>query len=223
MMEIKHRQLEESRIAAEKRENKRKSQERLGRAVKNKISGLITLVIIVGFFFGCYKLSVHWGIVPPMSEIIESAKQEAKDPYDFTADEFTSDVNKEMIAAAIAARKKTDEKINSYEDGEWVDFYLNEVECEGLYYIQNASESNNRVVVIMKVTYNSDIGDKVLYDAYYFTQLKLTDGKVVCGYKAYEEHKSNSAWHGAGFDDKDQCYREGVLAYAGTISELKVE
>ena len=88
MMEIKHRQLEESRIAAEKRENKRKSQERLGRAVKNKISGLITLVIIVGFFFGCYKLSVHWGIVPPMSEIIESAKQEAKDPYDFISAGF---------------------------------------------------------------------------------------------------------------------------------------
>lgn len=218
LLEIKHRQMEESRIAAEKRENKRKRNERVGRSIRAKISGLIGLAIFFGFWFGCYKLCVHYGMTPSFKEIFESAAQ-ARSTYDFEASAISDEVNENLIEAGkIFIEKRGDE--NEYENGEWVYYYFQGAEYDSAYFITNI-DSNNRYVVIYKLTYTTDSGDtKETYDACCFRNLKLENESVVSDYRAQKIYKSGSSWNDS-YEDRGQCYRESVLAEGGTATEIE--
>lgn len=221
LLELKHRQLEESRIAAEKREAKRAVKAKIGKTISAKISGLIGLLIVVGFFYGSYRLCVHWGVVPPMKEIIESATATTASPYDFEADAISSEVLENMISAAHDTKVSTRNGVRDLVDNEWVDYSLESVEYESAYFITNLERGYNRVVIIYKLTYSSSIGEKITYDGSYFDELKIgADGNVVCDYKPETISRSNASWHRDSYEDREQCYRENVLALGGTVTEL---
>ena len=142
LLEIRHRQEEEARIAAEKRESKRAVKAKIGRSISAKISGLIGLLIVVGFFYGSYKLCVHWGVVPPMKEIIASATANGAPNYDVPVEAITDEVLENMISAGRSTKLSTrsNRNIKDYANGEWIEYTLSEVELDSAYFIDNASE-----------------------------------------------------------------------------------
>ena len=221
LLEIKHRQEEEARIAAEKRESRRETKAKIGRTISAKISGLIGLLIVVGFFYGSYKLCVHWGVVPSMKDIVASATATSASPYDVPAELITGDVLENMISSGQATLLNKHGGVRDLVDGAWVDYSLVSVEFEKAYFIAKASSGYNRTVIIYKLTYTSSIGDRVTYDGIHFDDIKVssTDGSIICNYSAETISRSNAAWHHDSFDDIDQCYRESVLAF-GTATEL---
>lgn len=224
LMQIKHQQEEEARIAAEKREHSRQFKQKVGRTVSNKIKGLITLAIIVLFFFGCYKLGVHWGITPKISDIVESAKVTQKDPYSVEVGDISSELIEELVASAETTMKSKKDMVIDLVDDEWVDYKIGSIEYDSIYFIKNPEDSKNNVVVIFKLTYNSDIGDKVTYDAVCFSDLKFdSEDKVICDFDGDLMYKGSSAWHGDSYEDRDQCYRESVSGKGGSATELKRE
>ena len=120
LLEIKHRQEQEARIAAEKRESKRAVKAKIGRSISAKISSLIGLLIVVGFFYGSYKLCVHWGVVPPMKEIIASATANQGPNYDVPVEALTDEVLQNMISAGQSTKQSTrsGRNIKEYSNGE---------------------------------------------------------------------------------------------------------
>ena len=226
LLEIRHRQEEEARIAAEKRESKRAVKAKIGRSISAKISGLIGLLIVVGFFYGSYKLCVRWGVVPPMKEIIASATANNAPNYNVPVEAITDEVLENMISAGRSTKLSTrsNRNIKDYANGEWIEYTLSEVELDSAYFIDNASEGHNRVVIIFKLTNSSSTGDKITYDAVFFDELKIsgTDGSLVCNYIPENISRSKAAWHNDSYEDRDQCYRENVLAFGGTVTELGI-
>ncbi|SCW41432.1 hypothetical protein SAMN02910456_01016 [Ruminococcaceae bacterium YRB3002] len=222
LLEIKHRQEQEARIAAEKREQRRQTTQSVKKYISNKVSALIGLLIVVGFFYGSYKLCVHWGVVPPMKDIIASATASNRNQYAVEAADITSDMLENMISAGQVTKLNTHGGVRDLVDNAWVDYSLDSVEYDSAYFISNASQGQNRVVIIYKLNYTSSIGDKVTYDGTYFDGLKYnSDDSVVCDYEAEAISRSKAAWHRDSYVDREQCYRENVLAFGGTVTELQ--
>lgn len=217
LLEIKHRQMEQSRLAAEKREYSRKRSERVGRAISAKISALIGLAIFFGFIFGGYQLGVHYGLTPPLKELIE-AEAVVIPKFDFEASAISDEVNENLIEAGKTFIENRD-NVNDYKNGEWIDYTFQGAEFDSAYFIRNVKKTN-RYVVIYKLKYTSESGDKETYDACYFSDLRLENGNVISDYRAQKVYKSDSAWHGS-FEDRNQCYRESVLSEGGTVTEIK--
>ena len=162
--------------------------------------------------------------MPSFKEVWEQSQPSyQKENYDISIDDLTDDVIDNMIDAG------KDKKINSrktpqtdYVDGELVEYNLNNVEYDSAYLITNASEGENRVVIIYKLEYASDSGDKITYDATYFDYLKLSEnGTVVSNYVPKNITRSDSAWHRDSYENREQCYRENVLAFGGNVTEIE--
>ena len=150
--------------------------------------------------------------------------QSTRDVYNISIDNFTDDVIDSMMEAAKEKKKKSrnDNPIKEMVDGEWVEYSLNEVEYDGAYLITGASEGKNRVVVFLKLDYTTDAGEKTTYDAFYFDYLKLSDNDtIVSDYAPKNIHRSDLAWKNDSFENRDQCYRENVLAFGGSVTEIK--
>ncbi|MBO4701744.1 MAG: hypothetical protein J5625_03665 [Lachnospiraceae bacterium] len=221
MEEIRFKQNEKSKRAAERRENRRKA----GREFRGRI---FSLIFILGFFsIGplTWWFMAKQGLMPSFKEMIEEEmKQSTRDVYDISIDNFTDDVIDNMIAAAKEKKQKSrnDNPVKDYINDEWVEYNLSEVEYDSAYLITGASEGKNRVVVILKLEYTSDAEDKTTYDALYFDNLKLSDNDtIVSDYAPKSIHRSDLAWKSDSYENRDQCYRENVLAFGGTVTEIK--
>lgn len=222
IMEMKYRQEEEARIAAEKRQVKRARKDRFSRAVRARISGLIALAILIGFFYGSYRLMVASGVMPKMKDMLESATATSADPYDVSAGDIPADVLEGMIAAGQNAKVSTRSNgVTDLVNNEWIDYTLVSAEYDSSYFIAGASTGRNRVVIIYKLTWSSSIGEKVTYDASYFDGLrKDANGSILTDYDPDTISRGSASWHYDSYEDRDQCYRENVSAFGGTVSEL---
>ncbi|MBQ1894526.1 MAG: hypothetical protein II167_02405 [Clostridiales bacterium] len=223
LMEIKFRQEQEARIAAEQRQIKRARKERFSRAVRARISGLIALAVIAAFFYGSYRLMVASGAVPKIKDIVESAASRVQDPHDVKPEDITDDVLEGMIDAAHTTKVNTrgTNGVTDLVNNEWIDYSLVSIEYDSAYYISGANTGYNRVVIIFRLNYTSSIGDKVTYDASYFDNLQLdVNGNLITDYNPEHISRGNAAWHGDSYLDFDQCYRENVQAFGGTVTEL---
>ena len=225
LMEIRHRQEEQSRIAAEKRYNRRETKKTISRAISARISKLFALLLVIGFFYGSYRLCVHWGAIPTFSEIIASAKANATkaSPYDVKVTDVTNDVLENMIQAAhsnILSKKKNG--VSETVKKKKTTYTLESAEYDSAYLITNASARKNRVVILFKLTYTASDKTKVTYDGCYFDNIKLSsDGKLHSDYSPRAINKSKSAWQNDSYEDREQCYRENVMGIEGTVSEIK--
>ena len=222
LLELKHQQEEQSRIAAEKREQKRETKKRISRAISSRITCLVVLLIFAGMTYGSYRLCVHFGVIPSFTQIIESAKAKAGS-YDVKPEHITKDILDNMISAGESRMKSAHKnKLKEYVNNKWIEYKLDKVEYDSSYLITNAAEKKNRVVVIYKLTYKASKTTKTTYDACYFDGLKITgEGKFYSDYKPDTISKSKVAWKNDSFEEKEQCYRESVLAIEGTATELK--
>ena len=220
MEELRFKQNEKSRRAAERRESVRKA----GRAFWAKIWGLIFLIIFLSIGPLCWWFMAKQGLMPSFQDIIAESQASYKDVYAISMDNFTDDVIDNMIDAAIQKKKKDREgrSISEYKDGEWTEYNLSEVEYDGAYLITGATEGKNRVVVFLKLKYTSDAGEKETYDAFYFDELKLSENDtIVSDYAPESIYRSDLAWKNDSFESREQCYRENVLAFGGTVTEIK--
>ncbi len=223
LLKIKLQQEEKARVAAEKREFRREVGTNIGKGIRARISALIALLVIVGIFYGCYRLMVKSGLMPPIKEQLASAMETTRSPYDFTADEISDEVLDNMIDAARNTKISTRSNgVRDLVDNQWVDYTLESVEYDSAYYIGNAEQGHNRVVILFKLTYTSSIGTKVTYDGSYFDNLKIdNDGNVISDYKPEYISRSSASWHRDSYEDREQCYRENVLAISGSAAEIK--
>jgi len=220
MEELRFKQNEKSRRAAERRESVRKA----GRAFWAKIWGLIFLILFFSIGPICWWFMAKQGLMPSFQDIIAESQASYKDVYAISMDNFTDDVIDNMIDAAIQKKKKDRDgrSISEYKDGEWTEYNLSEVEYDGAYLITGATEGKNRVVVFLKLKYTSDAGEKETYDAFYFDELKLSENDtIVSDYAPESIYRSDLAWKNDSFDSREQCYRENVLAFGGTVTEIK--
>ena len=220
MEELRFKQNEKSRRAAERRESVRKA----GRAFWAKIWGLIFLILFFSIGPICWWFMAKQGIMPSFKEMIEQEMYSQRDVYDISIDNFTDDVIDNMIAAAkekkVSSRNGTN--VTDLVDGEWVKYTLESVEYDSMYLITKASEDENRVVIIFKLEYTSDAGNKTTYDASYYDRLKLSDNDtIICSYAPKNISRSDASWHRDSYENRDQCYRENVLAFGGTVTEIK--
>lgn len=220
MEELRFKQNEKSRRAAERRESVRKA----GREFRAKIYGLIFLIIFFSIGPLCWWFMAKQGLMPSFQDIIAESQASYKDVYAISMDNFTDDVIDNMIDAAIQKKKKDRDgrSISEYKDGEWTEYNLSEAEYDGAYLITGATEGKNRVVVFLKLKYTSDAGEKETYDAFYFDELKLSENDtIVSDYAPESIYRSDLAWKNDSFDSREQCYRENVLAFGGTVTEIK--
>ena len=218
MEEIRFKQNEKSRRAAERRENRRKA----GREFRGRI---FSLIFILGFFsIGplSWWFLAKQGIMPSFKEIIEQEMNQG-DNYDISIDNFTDDVIDNMIDAAVEREKSSRKNsISEFIDGNMNNYTLENVELDSMYLITKASEGENRVVVICKLEFTSESGSKTTYDASYYDYLKLSEnGSIVCSYAPKDISRSDAAWKRDSFENRDQCYRENVLAFGGSVTEIK--
>lgn len=221
LLEIRHRQEEEARIAAEKREYKRVKKEQFGKKVSSQFGCLIALLIMAGFFYGSYRLMVSSGIMPSFKEMIESARATSRDPYDIDASDVTDEMLDNMIDSAQKAKIKSRHGVRELVKNKWVDYSLESVEFDSAYLINKATDGHNRVVIIFKLHYKSKNGEKITYDGTYFQGLRRgQDGKVAGNYDPRTVSRSKAAWNSDSYEDKDVCYRENVLAFGGQVTEL---
>ncbi|MCR4697393.1 MAG: hypothetical protein K5654_08785 [Lachnospiraceae bacterium] len=220
MEEIRFKQKEKSKRAAERRESTR----RAGRAFMSKIYGLIFVILFFSIGPISWWFLAKQGMMPSFKEVWEQSQPSyQKENYDISIDDLTDDVIDNMIDAGkdkITNSRKTPQ--TDYTDGEWVEYHLNNTEYDSAYLITNASEGENRVVVIYKLEYTSDSGDKITYDATYYDYLKLSEnGTVVSNYVPKNITRSDSAWHRDSYENREQCYRENVLAFGGNVTEIE--
>ena len=221
LLEIKHRQEEASRIAAEKREYKRERKEQFGKKMSANFGCLIALLIMIGLGYGSYRLCVSMGVMPSFKQIFESAAAK-RDQYDVDASEITDEMISNMVDSAEKTKMSTRNGVRDLVKNKWVDYSLKSVEFDSAYYIKDASEGHNRVVIIYKLTYKSKNGEKTTYDGSYFAGLKRNgDGSIVTKYDPKTISRSNASWHKDSYEDREQCYRENVLAFGGNVTELK--
>ncbi|MBR3057719.1 MAG: hypothetical protein IKG93_07075 [Clostridiales bacterium] len=226
MMEIRFRQQEQSRIAAEKREARRQTKKGISRYIGNKISGLFAFVLVIGFFVGCYKLCVHWGVTPSIKEIVESAKAQSTQyasMYKISESDVTKEILDNMISAGesnmFSVRSKgITEKVNKKD----IVYTLDKAQFESAYLITNNSRSN-KIVILYELTFSTSEGEtKTTYDACSFEGLKLSsENKLQSDYVPKKISKSKTAWKYDSYEERDQCYRECVLGAEGTATELK--
>jgi len=218
MEEIRFKQNEKSRRAAERRENRRKA----GREFRGRI---FSLIFILGFFsigpLSWWFLSKQ-GIMPSFTELIEQEMNQG-DNYDISVDNFTDDVIDNMIEAAKEKESSSRKDSKSeFVEGDLIYYNLESVEFDSMYLITQATEGENRAVVIFKLEYSSEAGNKTTYDASYYDYLKLSENDtIVCNYAPKDISRSDAAWKRDSFENRDQCYRENVLAFGGTINEIK--
>ena len=218
MEEIRFKQNEKSKRAAERRENRRKA----GREFRGRI---FSLIFILGFFsIGplTWWFMAKQGLMPSFKEMIEEEMNKG-DNYDVSVDNLTDDVIDNMIAAAKekenSSRKNS---ISDYVDGNWYNYKLENVEFDSMYLITNATEGENRAVVICKLEFTSESDTKTTYDASYYDYLKLSENDtIICSYAPKDISRSDAAWKRDSFENRDQCYRENVLAFGGTVTEIK--
>ncbi len=224
LLELRHRQEEQSRIAAEKRYNRRETKKSISRAITSRISKLFALLLVIGFFYGSYKLSVRWGVIPTFSEIIASAKATKASPYDVKVTDVTDDVLETMIDSAnsnILSKKEkgvTETSVNKKKKT----YTLESAEYDSAYLITNSSSRKNRIVILFKLTYTASDETKVTYDGCYFDNIKLkSDGTLHSDYNPRAITKGKSSWHNDSYEDREQCYRENVKGIEGNAFELK--
>ena len=220
MEEIRFRQNEQARRAAERRENRRKA----GREFRAKIYGLIFVIIFFSIGPICWWFMAKQGLMPSFQDIIAESQSQYKDVYAISIDNFTDDVIDNMIDAAKQKKNKDRDgrPISEYKNGEWVEYNLSEVEYDSAYLITGATEGKNRVVVFLKLKYTSDAEEKETYDAFYFDELKLSENDtIVSDYAPESIYRSDLAWKNDSFESREQCYRENVLAFGGTVTEIK--
>ena len=221
LLEMKLKQEEKSKVAAEKREFRRETTKKVGRSISAKISGLIFLVLFFGFFYGSYKLMVKNGLVPSFKEIMESATSTRVDQYNSTPDMVTDEILTNMIESGNQKMKNSHNGVNDYVNKKWVDYKIDKIEYDSAYYVDSADRGEDRVVIIYKLTYKSKKDTKVMYDACYFGDFRVdADGNLVTSYSAQKTSKSDAAWHHDSFADRDQCYRESVLSNGGKVIDL---
>jgi len=222
LMEIKYRQQEQSRIAAEKRNHKLETKRRISKAIGAKISALFALVLVFGFFYGSYRLCVHWGVIPTFKEIIESAKTTKASPYAVSESDVTKDILDNMVDTGktfIETSKKNG--VTEMVKKKKIVYTLSNVEYDSAYLIANESSRKNQVVILFKLTYDSSNGTKTTYDACYYDNLKISNNVLHSDYKPHSCSKSKIAWHSDSFEEREQCYRECVLGVEGKPYELK--
>ncbi len=218
MEEIRFKQNEKSRRAAERRESRRNA----GREFRGRI---FSLIFILGFFsigpLSWWFLSKQ-GIMPSFTELIEQEMNQG-DNYDISVDNFTDDVIDNMIEAAKEKESSSRKDSKSeFVEGDLIYYNLESVEFDSMYLITQATEGENRAVVIFKLEYSSEAGNKTTYDASYYDYLKLSENDtIVCNYAPKDISRSDAAWKRDSFENRDQCYRENVLAFGGTINEIK--
>ncbi|MBP5528905.1 MAG: hypothetical protein J6X80_02540 [Lachnospiraceae bacterium] len=220
MEELRFKQSEKARRAAERRENRRKA----GREFRGRI---FSLIFILGFFsIGplSWWFLAKQGIMPSFKEMIEQEMQSQRDVYDISADNLTDEVIDNMIGAAkdkmFSARKNA---VNDWTGNEWHNYNLETVDYDSMYLITKANEGENRAVVIFKLNFKSEDGlEKTTYDAYYYDRLELSENDtIVCNYAPKNISRSDASWHHDSFENRDQCYRENVLAFGGSVTEIK--
>lgn len=224
LMEIKYRQQEQSRIAAEKRVHKRETKQRISRAIGAKISALFALVLVFCFFYGCYRLCVHWGVVPTFKEIIESAKTTQASPYAVSESDVTKEILNNMIDTGktfIESSKKSG--VSETVKKKKTVYTLGNLEYDSAYLITNESARKNQIVILFKLTYESSNGTKTTYDACYYDNLKISDKVLHSDYKPHSVSKSKLSWHNDSYEEREQCYRECVLGVEGKPYELKLK
>ena len=220
MEAIRFKQNEKARRAAERREDIRK----VGRAFWAKIWGLIFLIIFFSIGPICWWFMAKQGLMPSLQDIIAESQASYKDVYAISMDNFTDDVIDNMIDAAKQKKKKDrdGDPVKEYTNGETIEYNLSEVEYDSAYLITGATEGKNRVVVILKLKYTSDAEEKETYDAFFFENLKLSENDtIVSDYNPRSISRSDLAWRRDSFESRDQCYRENVLAFGGTVTEIK--
>ena len=204
MEEIRFRQSEKARRAAERRESRRKA----GREFRGRI---FSLIFILGFFsIGplSWWFLAKQGLMPSFKEIIEQEMNQI-DNYNISMDNFTDDVTDNMVDAAkekmSSSRKNS---VDEWVNNEWRHYTLESVEYDSM-------------VVIFKLEFTSESDTKTTYDAYYYDYLKLSENNtIICSYAPKSISKSDAAWHRDSFESREQCYRENVLAFGGTVTEF---
>ena len=159
--------------------------------------------------------------MPSFKEIIEQEMNQI-DNYNISMDNFTDDVTDNMVDAAkekmSSSRKNS---VDEWVNNEWRHYTLESVEYDSMYLITKATEGENRVVVIFKLEFTSESDTKTTYDAYYYDYLKLSENNtIICSYAPKSISKSDAAWHRDSFESREQCYRENVLAFGGTVTEF---
>ena len=218
MEEIRFKQNEKARRAAERRENRRKA----GREFRGRI---FSLIFLLGFFsIGplSWWFLAKQGIMPSFNELVEQEMKSQRDVFDISMDNFTDDVTDNMIEAAkekmSSSRKNT---VDDWVNNEWYHYKLERVEYDSMYLITKANEGENRVVVLFKLEFTSESDTKTTYDAYYYDYLKLSENDtIVCSYAPKSISRSDASWHHDSFESREQCYRENVLALGGTVTEF---
>ncbi len=225
----RHRLMEESRIAAEKREQSRRTKSYVGKWIRAKISGLIALVIIGLICFGCFKfarrlmddpdLAAKYGVdVPTTTTTVV---------YDVTPELFTESTLSNFIdqgTAKIASRNQI--RYYEYTTG-WTYYDVAGITLDSAYLvtdIQNRGtyDPDCRLVLIYKVQWHSEQEeDKTIYDCVYFDELSATETTVVGSMRGEFGDFNEIMWRSSGYENRSDSYRINVTSLSGQVTELR--